>query len=140
MKHVCFPAVSASACDWMGDESLQCLSCQGKFGRIIGNLRCEPCGLIFRLQDVLYSERFPAVGVNFVTPDLRGVYHKALEISDTYIRGLPGDKGSPCTPGVEAEVHQTTSKARPPVKKKVHFPVKDPLPSKLRRKQQTRSP
>ena len=78
-----FPAVSDQA-NWMGDPGLRCLTCLGKFGPPVGDLRCEFCVLLYRLQDLVVSERFPQTGIKFVTPDLRGAYYKALEVADSY--------------------------------------------------------
>eukprot|EP00435_Cladocopium_sp_Y103_P008171 s1332_g2.t1 len=93
-----------------------------KFGPLFADLRCELCCLSFRLQDILHSERFPEIGGKFLTPDLRGVYYKALEICDAYARGAQGGKGPPGPEekGPEApipeELQSTTPKAKPPVK------------------------
>eukprot|EP00435_Cladocopium_sp_Y103_P062531 s758_g24.t1 len=106
----------------MGDGSLRCLGCQGKFGPLFADLRCELCCLSFRLQDILHSDRFPEIGGKFITPDIRGVYYKALEICDGYSRQVQGGSVPPGT-GVEApsgpvaeELKSTTPKAKPPVK------------------------
>lgn len=107
----------------MGDESLRCLGCQGKFGRPLANLRCDVCGLIFRLQDVIYSERFPALGSEFITPELRGVYYRALEVVDTYQRSLQGGSVPPRSEEATQVDLQTTPKAKPAVKAEVAQPT-----------------
>ena len=92
MKHDTFPrSLGLSSEIFMGDESLRCLTCRGKFGPLVADLR----NLVFRFQDVILSDRFPPTGSQFVVADLRGVYHKSLEICDSYSRFKPGDKGSP---------------------------------------------
>ena len=105
----------------MQDSGLRCLNCVGKLGPLIGDLRCEFCCLVFRLQDLVVSDRFPAAGVRFVTPELRTAYHRALEVADSYLHAGQGDKGSPrvgdkgAAPE-EAPGLSTTPKAKPAVK------------------------
>ena len=126
MKHDTFlPAVSASAQRLMGDPSLRCLTCGGKFGAPVSDLRCELCSLVFRFQDVVSSDRFPATGGQFVVPDLRSLYLKSLEVCDSYLRFQQGDKESPRTQEGEAKKEEpdkqllTTPKVKPPVKKEL---------------------
>ena len=118
-----FPAVSDQA-NWMGDPGLRCLTCLGKFGPPVGDLRCEFCVLLYRLQDLVVSERFPQTGIKFVTPDLRGAYYKALEVADSYRHFTQGGPPPPRPedkklPLVEPKVAETTPKSRPPVKESI---------------------
>ena len=142
MKHDTFPgSLGLSSEIFMGDESLRCLTCRGKFGPLVADLRCEVCNLVFRFQDVILSDRFPPTGSQFVVADLRGVrgvYHKSLEICDSYSRFKPGDKGSPREEkaeekGVSADNLQTTPKARPPTRGEVV--VEDANPPKVKREE-----
>ena len=72
----------------MGDRP-DCLDCRGKFGAIVFDWRCEQCGCLFRLRELLLSDRFPADGQPVLEPLIRRSYHTALEVSDSYLRNLP---------------------------------------------------
>lgn len=109
----------------MGDGSLRCLDCQGKFGAICSDLRCALCGTLFRLRGLVLSENFPKEAGHFAEVTLRDSYFKVLEEGETKsaeLRSLGG--ASECPPGVidkrplEAAPLplNTTPKAKPAVK------------------------
>ena len=58
----------------MGEPPLRCLTCQGKFGRAVAELRCNVCVALFRLQCLLVSDEFPAEHIQLVYPEVRGAY------------------------------------------------------------------
>ena len=105
----------------MGDSRLRCLTCGGKFGEVVADYRCEGCRTLFCLQSLLVSDRFPVAGGALVFPDLKGLYHRVLDLAESYHRSVQGGSVPP-GPGdkeakrEEAQVLQTTPKARPPVK------------------------
>ena len=106
----------------MGDTSLRCLDCQGKFGAICSDLRCALCGTLFRLKGLVLSEAFPEGAGHFAEVSLRDVYFKNLEAGEAKVleeKAQGGIKEEP--PGVidkrplEAPPLnlQTTPKAKP---------------------------
>lgn len=106
----------------MGDTSLRCLDCQGKFGAICSDLRCALCGTLFRLKRLVLSEAFPEGAGHFAEVSLRDVYFKILEAGEAKVleeKAQGGIKEEP--PGVidkrplEAPPLnlQTTPKAKP---------------------------
>ena len=123
----------------MGDNSLRCLTCQGKLGPAVVELRCEVCSILFWIQNLLVSDRFPAIGGRFVVPELRAAYYKALEVADSYQRHKQGgepprseDKG---LTEEEPRVAETTPKSRPAVKPEKS--PKSPTPEKKEEKIET---
>lgn len=71
---------------------LECLDCRGKFGGIVHELRCSLCGQLYRLRQLLLSERFPSDGVPVVEPQVKAALFTALEVSDSFLSGK-ADKG-----------------------------------------------
>lgn len=115
----------------MGDSGLRCQTCLGKFGPVVGELRCALCSLLARYQTLLLSDRFPAAGGEFALPELQSAYHRALEVAESYhqYRGGAGPPGNSegSAPGVGGHDLQTTPKAKPPVKgeeEKESVPIK----------------
>lgn len=104
----------------MGESSLRCITCLGKFGPATSELRCNLCVTLFRLQCLLVSEHFPADQVDVVYPEIRGAYIRALEVVDVQRpRASQGGEGPPSAgdkalPLVEGRRLLTSSKARPP--------------------------
>lgn len=106
-----------------GDTGLRCLTCLGKLGPPIAELRCEFCCLLFRLQDLVVSDRFPGAAIRFVTPELRGAYYRALEIADSYLHTSQGGRDPPRVEdkgaaGAEAPNPRTRPKGGSPPKEK----------------------
>lgn len=109
----------------MGDGSLRCLDCQGKFGAICSDLRCALCGTLFRLRGLVLSENFPKEAGHFAEVTLRDTYFKVLEEGETKAAELLSLGGATeCPPGVidkrpleaATELQKTTPKAKPAVK------------------------
>lgn len=72
---------------------LDCLDCRGKFGPVLAELRCSLCGQLFRLRQLVLSERFPADGVPVVEPQVKAALFAALEVADSYL-SKQKDKGA----------------------------------------------
>ena len=69
----------------MGEPpALRCSECLGKFTGTLSGGRCFLCGTLWRLGDLLRSERFPSVGEALIGGQLRELYFRALELSDSY--------------------------------------------------------
>eukprot|EP00435_Cladocopium_sp_Y103_P072598 s2_g40.t1 len=89
-----------------------------KLGAVVADLRCEYCLVLFRIQELVVSERFPPNGAPFCLADLRGAYYRALEVADSY---LQSGQGGRVPPGKEEskepiEKFTTTPKSKPPTK------------------------
>jgi hypothetical protein len=84
---------------------------------VIADLRCELCGLLFWIQDLVVSSRFPINGARFVCPELRGACYKAkaLEVADSFHRAIQGGPGPPRTED-KGKPLVVEPKAKPPVK------------------------
>ena len=102
----------------MGDGGLRCLICQGKFGGIVTESRCGLCLYLYRFQNLVLSEQFPACGGPILEPEVRQLYFKGLEGADSYRRSAQGVNLTPGeeTGGSPLGAAQLTakSKARPP--------------------------
>ena len=84
----------------MGEPPLRCLTCQGKFGRAVAELRCNVCVALFRLQCLLVSDECPAEHIQLVYPEVRGAYLRALEVCDVQRRA---DQGGAAPPRAEGQ-------------------------------------
>lgn len=63
-----------------------CSECGGKFGAIVVDSRCELCGQLRRLGELILSDRFPADGQPVIEPLVKGALFSAREVSDSYLR------------------------------------------------------
>ena len=79
----------------MGESALRCLDCLGKFGPPLQDLRCVVCSGVFRLRDLLLSERFPASGGTVVENLVLQAYYRGLEVADTFRRESAASSDTP---------------------------------------------
>eukprot|EP00435_Cladocopium_sp_Y103_P022074 s1645_g5.t1 len=99
----------------MGEPSLRCLTCHGKFGPLHSELRCHTCVLLYRIQGALLSEHFDAKDLDLVIPELKQTYYRVLELADSRRRSKLGGSESP-RPEDKQEDLSTTPKSKPPEK------------------------
>lgn len=104
----------------MGEPPLRCLTCQGKFGRAVAELRCNECVTLFRLQCLLVSDECPAEHIQLVYPEVRGAYLRALEVCDVQRRADQGGAAPPraegkSLPAREGQTLLLSSRAQPPL-------------------------
>ena len=120
----------------MGDGSLRCVDCQGRLGKPEAEQRCGLCLSLYRLRDLVLSERFPAIGSSQIGPLVRTAYWTALELTEAYHRAQQGgenppsgegggkhpDKSSGSAPGLapKAKPPSPPSNRRSPPSEKVH--------------------
>ena len=95
----------------MGDSRLRCLTCGGKFGEVVADYRCEGCRTLFCLQSLLVSDRFPVAGGALVFPDLKGLYHRVLDLAESYHRSVQGGSVPPGPGDKEAKREEGTGLA-----------------------------
>lgn len=74
----------------MGDSGLRCKDCLGKLGDLEAEDRCTLCLPLFRLWELVLSDRFPQIGVSQVEPLVRTAYWRALELVEAYRRACQG--------------------------------------------------
>ena len=122
MKSSLFPQFRLKLWDYMGDSGLRCLDCLGKFGLPIANLRCGTCGLLYRLRELLQSDRYPPQATLIAELELKNVYFRLLEQAERVTKEFAGQEEAPPIEREEKQaeeersVLQTTPKSAPPKK------------------------
>ena len=79
----------------MGDTGLRCRDCHRKLGELEAEERCTLCLSLFRLRELVLSDRFPLIGVSQVEPLVRTAYWRALELVEAYRRACQGGEEPP---------------------------------------------
>ena len=134
----------------MGESSLRCQGCGGKFGPPDVDQRCIVCGPLYRVSDLLLSDRFPACLGESLAVNLRQAYLSGLVAADNYWRDHQGGEKPPGkttgdTEAKDQELHPK-SKAQPPqvaeeetteVKEEVpnYSPEKSPEPTREKKRE-----